>query len=373
MHARVRDSLSGAALGGLLLTLATVGAVELLSRTVYPIADPAPIFLLTVAYSAFRGGFWGGLGSSILAAGYGLAFYAIPGEPFAYASEDAARLAGLALAGPAVAVMVGYQQWRARQREEELRESEQRLRELDRLKTDFLSTASHELRAPASAVRIAAETLLRGTMDPLAREQCIELIARGADEMNELVEQLLDNSRLEHGLMPIVLRPCDVESEIRFVLDRFATHLRDHKVEIDVPRSVSASADPRAFLRVLGNLVTNAAKYSSPGSRIAVRARAAGDLVLVQVSDEGVGIDPDDINGIFERYERGGADARGIPGSGVGLSIAKQFAEAQGGRVWVDSEPGHGSVFTFALRRTNSLEQPPAVGPEPQRQVIRLD
>jgi signal transduction histidine kinase len=237
-----------------------------------------------------------------------------------------------------------------------------KLRELDELKSDFLSTVSHELRTPLTAIGGFSQTLLDrwdGLSDDV-RSDFVKRIARHSGDLDALISELLDFSRLERGSLKIQSQPCDVRRYVEASVHKLGPVLARHEVVIDVPEGAVVLADPIACERALENLLTNAAKFSAPGTSIEVRAAEDGDRVVVSVKDSGLGIPADERDHIFERFyriERG--DHAKTGGTGIGLAIVKEFIEAQGGSVWVNSRPGEGSVFSFSLKR--AVDTPPAV------------
>jgi PAS domain S-box-containing protein len=235
------------------------------------------------------------------------------------------------------------------------REAARRLREVDRMKSDFLSTVSHELRTPLTAILGFAETLTARweAFDDTRRRDLVERIGSAGVRLDELIADLLDFSRLERGQLQINLRPCDVGGLVRETVTKLTDALDKHLVDVDLADELEALADPAAFSRVLENLLTNAAKFSPPGSPIRVSAYPEDGEVLVRVEDEGVGISPEDAERVFERFYRA-RSGDGAAGTGVGLAIVKEFVEAQNGRVWLESSDA-GSSFSVALRRAPSL------------------
>jgi PAS domain S-box-containing protein len=235
------------------------------------------------------------------------------------------------------------------------REAARRLREVDRMKSDFLSTVSHELRTPLTAIIGFAETLSARwpAFGDDRRRDLVERIGFAGVRLDQLITDLLDFTRLERGQLQINLEPCNVAELVRETVATLTAVLDGYPVDLELANDVEALADPNAFSRVLENLLTNAAKFSQPGSPIRVQACGLDDEeVLVRVEDEGVGIPPDDVERVFERFYRS-ENGGGAPGTGVGLAIVKEFTEAQNGRVWVESS-GTGSKFSVALRRVSS-------------------
>ena len=236
-------------------------------------------------------------------------------------------------------------------RYERERESARRLRELDRMKSDFLSTVSHELRTPLTAIIGFAQTLV-GRWDAIEdehRRDLVDRIGSAGVRLDGLISDLLDFSRLERGQLQINLRPCDIGGLVRDTVSKLSHALEAHSVDLELDEELEALADPTAFSRVLENLLTNAAKFSPVGSPIRVKAHGEEREVHVHVEDEGVGIAPEEVGHVFERFYRA-KNGSGAAGTGVGLAIVKEFVEAQNGRVWVESSAA-GSIFSVSLQR----------------------
>jgi PAS domain S-box-containing protein len=245
-----------------------------------------------------------------------------------------------------------------RRAEEALREAYHReraaateLRRADRLKDEILSTVSHELRTPLTAIVgfASALTRYRDSIDTETRDELVGRLERNALEMGRMVERLLDFSSLQAGSVKVDLRPVPLADVVTRAIEANATSLLRHFVACDLPPGVVVAADPEAFLHVLGNLLTNAAKYAPEGSPITVEARLDGETVVVGVRDEGPGIPADSLPRLFDRFYRGPDQPSGQRGSGIGLAIVQSYVELMHGRVWVESEPGSGSTFWFSL------------------------
>ncbi|MDE0802144.1 MAG: PAS domain S-box protein [Acidimicrobiales bacterium] len=230
------------------------------------------------------------------------------------------------------------------------REASQRLREVDGLRTDFLSTVSHELRTPLTAIKGFAAMLSdrAESMPPEDRAHLIDRVSVSADRLDYLINDLLDFSRLERGLLRVTLEPHDVRELTERAIDRLELSVEHHSIDNRVPPDVSVLVDDTAFSRVLENLLSNAAKFSDRGSTITISAAVTeAGTVAITVADEGVGIEQTDLDRIFDRFYRvGGSDNR-KPGTGIGLAIVKDFTEAQDGTVSVTSTPGRGTAFTL--------------------------
>lgn len=228
------------------------------------------------------------------------------------------------------------------------RETE-RLRDLDRLKDEFLSTVSHELRTPLTVILGLAE-VLRGSAatDREDRAELLERIFANASTMHAMIEQLLDYSRLEAGKVRLEIRPLPLRAAILRCVDLAHGVLGSRRSSVDVPDGPKVQADEHAFERILMNLLTNAAKYSPEDSTVRVTAKAENGVATISVQDEGVGIPAGEQSQIFERFYRG-SQRSGGRGTGVGLAVVCRYVELLGGSVSVESELGRGSTFQLTL------------------------
>ena len=228
------------------------------------------------------------------------------------------------------------------------------LRRLEAVRRDFVANASHELRSPLTTVRAAAETLRTVENDPKAAARFIELIERNAERLGNLIDDLLELSRIESREVNLQLEPLELPAVVdRTVLQH--THRAQIKrvaLKQDVSGTPPVRADRRALEHVLGNLVDNALKYCPDGASVGISARSEGDVVRIKVADSGPGIPPEHLPRLFERFYRVDAGrSRELGGTGLGLSIVKHLVEAMGGAVSVESRVGGGSTFSFTLRR----------------------
>jgi signal transduction histidine kinase len=265
---------------------------------------------------------------------------AIPAEDRAFLEAYAERAATIAV--------------RARAYEEE-RESAKKLAALDQQKGEFLALVSHELRTPLTAVKGFVDTVLVHWQQLPERRQreLLDRASSNADELNRLVGQLLDFSRLDAASVRITPQPVALPEAVASVLDDLAPALAAHRVESDVP-DVAIVADPHAFGDVLTNLLINAARFSFEGTPILVRAEADGAEVVVSVTDYGTGIPPAEHDRVFDRFYQSPSNVGSRRGTGIGLTIAKRFTEVQGGRISVESEPGLGSTFFVTMPAASS-------------------
>jgi PAS domain S-box-containing protein len=223
-------------------------------------------------------------------------------------------------------------------------------KELERLREEWASIVAHDLRQPLTAASYSLR-VLRSAADRLsARErEALERSAASIVRIGTMIQDLLDVSRLEARRMRIEGQALDVVKVARDVVG----DLGDREAPIVVEPAgevVMAWADPTRVAQVLGNLLSNARKYGTPGRPVTVRIRALGPQVDVRVSNEGPGIAPEELPRLFERFARSRhSQAEGTPGLGLGLYIAKGLVEAQGGRIWAESVPGGTTTFCFTL------------------------
>lgn len=229
------------------------------------------------------------------------------------------------------------------------REEVAALRAADQLKDRFLATVSHELRTPLASVR-GFSSLLEGqwdTLDADTRSDLVSRISANAREMERLIEQLLDFSRLQAGAVHIEMEPLDLTVAVESMVDSLQHHLVGHEVAVEVAGQVMA--DRNAFAHVLRNLITNAARYSQAGSPIEITSERIDDTVEIRVRDHGIGIAPEDQGRVFQSFFQ---STPGLPhrrGTGIGLNIARRYAQLQSGHLTLESALGEGSTFTFTL------------------------
>jgi PAS domain S-box-containing protein len=230
--------------------------------------------------------------------------------------------------------------------------------EVDRLKSEFVSNVSHELRTPMTSIKGYVDLLLLGAAEPLGprQQRYLEVVKNNAQRLQILVNDLLNISRLEMGEIKLDLRPLSLQLLIRQVVDGHLNGRIQHEhkqlsVSTNLPESLPAVyADAQRVVQILTNLLDNAFNYTLPGGHIGVSAAVKNDFVFIRISDTGIGIAPANQAHIFERFYRADDNlVRSIPGTGLGLTIVKSLVEMHGGALQVESKPGKGSAFTFAL------------------------
>lgn len=228
------------------------------------------------------------------------------------------------------------------------------LRRLERVRQDFVANVSHEFKTPLTAIQGFAETLLAGALDdPKNNRRFLEIIRDHAARLGRLTDDLLKLARIEAGKLEVEFSPVNVMQLIENCAETtlLKASRKQIALEIDVPPGLPAVRGDAGLLReVLQNLLDNAIQYTSPGGRIRVGAAAGPREAVITVADTGIGIPLADQERIFERFYRvDAARSREAGGTGLGLSIAKHIVEAHGGRLWVESEVGVGSKFSFSI------------------------
>ncbi|MBI3910105.1 MAG: PAS domain-containing protein [Armatimonadetes bacterium] len=230
------------------------------------------------------------------------------------------------------------------------------VRRADEMRRDFVANVSHELRTPiASLVALAETLLLRGQRRPEIVPEYTERIAQQAGRLAALTTDLLRLSEIESGRRPVHLEPVHVPPLLAEICEAFrsAAQVKSLRLTADAPAGLWVRADRSGLQQALGNLVDNAIKYTPEGGSVRVTAAAQNGQVRFIVADTGIGIEPDALPRVFERFyrvDRGRSREEG--GTGLGLAIVKHEVEAQGGRVWAESEVGVGSQFYLALPET---------------------
>jgi len=238
------------------------------------------------------------------------------------------------------------------------------LRRLEMIRQDFISNISHELRTPIASVKALAETLNEGAVeDPSVAKDFLSRINAEADKLAQMVQELGELSRIESGEAPLQIRSINIAEAIGHAVDRLRAQAdrAELKLDIDSPPTLpEVLADEARVEQVLVNLIHNAIKFTPSGGRISISAKAKDNDIMVSVADTGIGIPPDDLPRIFERFYKADKSRTG-GGTGLGLAIAKHIVEAHDGRIWAESVEGKGSNFNFTLPLTSKLWKFPQI------------
>jgi two-component system phosphate regulon sensor histidine kinase PhoR len=227
-----------------------------------------------------------------------------------------------------------------------------RVRQLETVRRDFISNISHELRTPLASLRAVADTLRDGALeDPPAARRFLDRMDTEVDALTQMVEELLELSRIESGQVPFRLEPVAVADVVLPSVERLRPQAERSvlRLAVDLPSDLPLVwADAERIQQVVTNLVHNAIKFTPSGGEVMISAAAGEGEVVVSVHDTGVGIPANDLPRIFERFYK--ADhARSGGGTGLGLAISKHIVQGHGGRIWAESIEGRGSTFYFSL------------------------
>jgi two-component system phosphate regulon sensor histidine kinase PhoR len=229
-----------------------------------------------------------------------------------------------------------------------------RLKELEKIRRDFVANVSHELRTPLTTIKGYAETLLEGALKEEVASQFIQVIKRHSDRLEKIVEDLLILSKIESKEFQLKMESLSVSELIGDVLDFIKEPLNKKKISVSVgelPPTLLVYGDRQYLEQVLINILDNAIKYGHETGRIIISATERDQKeVEISVKDDGIGIPKEDLLRVFERFYRvDKGRSRELGGTGLGLSIVKHIVQAHGGRVWAESQLGEGSTFYFTL------------------------
>lgn len=224
---------------------------------------------------------------------------------------------------------------------------------IDAVRRDFVANASHELRTPLASIKAMAETIvLRGKNQSQIAEQFGRRIISEVDRLTAVADDLLDLAQIETGHRTLQTEEFYLREVVQSVADTLMPKIEQKALELSVQVSdaIKVHADRGAIHQIITNLIDNAIKYNRPAGQIVVSANESKEFVTISVSDSGVGIPQEQLSRVFERFYRvDKARSRKSGGTGLGLSIVKHLVEMHGGKIWVNSELGKGSVFTFTI------------------------
>jgi signal transduction histidine kinase len=251
---------------------------------------------------------------------------------------------------------VGEKTQELKESNESLRAANKKLKELDRLKTEFLSIVSHELKTPLTAMRTSSEFLRESDECSIpVRRQMLDIIIRNIDRQSRMVDDLLDISRIESNRMKFHKESLDIEETVNTSLEMLSAVIKEKSMNIlvEIPDDLpQVYTDRDKLVQVFVNLLNNAAKFSKKNGNIRITAQDDSDLVRISVSDDGIGMSPEELEKIFDKfYQIDSTSTRKVGGSGLGLSIVKGIIEGQGGSIVATSEQGKGSTFIFTLTK----------------------
>lgn len=238
-----------------------------------------------------------------------------------------------------------------------LDEANKHLTELDKMKDEFLSLASHELRTPMTAIKGYVWMVQNGKAGPITdtTKNYLDIVYKSTERLIHLVNDMLDISRIESGKTQLHSEPAQFSDLFSQIQTEFSAYSQTKKIAMEfspLPTLPAITLDKDKILQVLENLVGNAFKFTPEGGKITLSARPVSDTIEVSVSDTGKGMAPEDLPRLFTKFSRLGGDhltTYSQPGTGLGLYLSKQYVEMHHGQIWAVSELGKGSTFTFSL------------------------
>lgn len=227
------------------------------------------------------------------------------------------------------------------------------LRQLENVRKEFVANISHELKTPLTNIRGFAETLGNGALkDPQRALPFLKKIENNAIQLQNLVEDILKLSEIESGRLEFKPTPIPLKEFLENLREDFSERLRGKEIlwEVKIPPAFELKADQNALEQILRNLVDNAIKYTPEGGKITITAIREPEVAKISIADTGIGISPQDLSRVFERFYRvDKSRSRAMGGTGLGLAIVKHLVQAHGGEVTVESQPEVGSKFFFTL------------------------
>jgi signal transduction histidine kinase len=241
-------------------------------------------------------------------------------------------------------------------------ESARTLSEANRLKAELISTLAHEMRTPLTSIKGYSTALLMDeiTFSHETQRDFLRMIDDECDILQDLIRDLLESSIIDAGLLRLEFQPVRLPRLVQNVVDELARRTTNHRFLLDFPEEFPLlDADPNRLSQVLRNLLDNAIKYSPSGGLIVTRGTVQEREVTVSVADQGIGLAPEHLNRLFEKFFRAKSSFGGhVVGSGLGLPISRTIVDAHGGRIWAESQLGQGTTLYFTLPREKLVQAP---------------
>jgi two-component system phosphate regulon sensor histidine kinase PhoR len=232
------------------------------------------------------------------------------------------------------------------------------LRSLQTMRQEFVANVSHELRTPLAGIKAIVETLKDGAIeDKKVAGEFLERVDIEVDKLSQMISELMELSRIESGKAILDKKPLDLNQLILDTIAHFSPQTERHRLTVKLNLATELPdipADGARIMHVITNILDNAIKFTPAGGQITISSKPAGSQAVVSIADTGIGISPEDLTHIFERFYKADKSRTG-QGTGLGLAIAKHTVQAHGGQIWADSEPGKGSVFSFSLPLSSQI------------------
>jgi two-component system sensor histidine kinase KdpD len=226
-------------------------------------------------------------------------------------------------------------------------------RQSEELKSTMLDALAHEFKTPLTPIKAAVTSMLSDSDMTAAHQELLHIVDEETDRLNSMLTEAIQMSRIEAGKLQLHRSPQSLHRIVQAQLEKLREGLEGRKVTLEVPETLPrVSVDPEFIGIVIGQLLNNALKYTPPGSPLTLRASAGETEVIMSLEDCGPGISEPEQKKVFEKFFRGKDHRERIPGTGMGLTIAREIVRAHHGRIWVESEPGKGARFSFSVPRT---------------------
>ena len=223
-------------------------------------------------------------------------------------------------------------------------------RQGEELKSLMLDALAHEFKTPLTPIKAAVTSMLSDGCTSPTHQELLHIVDEETDRLNTMLTEAIQMSRIEAGQLQLHQGPHSINQLVRTQIARLAESLEGREVKVEIPRNLPRVwVDPEFIGIVIGQFLNNAVQYTPPGSPIALSAYLEGDEVVVSIEDHGPGISEPEQHQIFEKFYRGKEHQERIPGTGMGLAIAREIVRAHRGRIWVESQPGKGSTFSFSV------------------------
>lgn len=231
----------------------------------------------------------------------------------------------------------------------------QQIKQAGKMRAEALATLSHELRTPLAAIKGYSTALLLENVDwpEEKKREFLMLVDKETDNLQSMITDILDSSLIDIGQMPLEYQPVRIDRLVTEVCNEMGRQTAAHRMVVDLPSDLPIiDADPHRIKQVLRNIIDNAIKYSPNGGLIVARGEIRQQHVVITISDQGVGISPEDLTTLFDKYFRVKSPTGVyVPGTGLGLPVARALVEAHGGRIWAESKVGEGTSISFSIPR----------------------
>lgn len=247
---------------------------------------------------------------------------------------------------------------RVKERTTELARLNEELKRLNKVKSDFVSAVSHELRTPLTSIKGYASILMAGKLGDVspAQKERLEKIDKHSDGLTHLINNLLDIARIESGKVQMEIKEISIKELLDSIIDVITPQIKEKKISLKINLKTKIDkikADHSQLERVFLNLLSNAIKFTPEKGKVTIYAEGKGDFIEFSIEDTGIGIPKEDLEKVFEEFFRAdNAQDQKVKGTGLGLSLVKKIVEAHNGKIWVDSELGKGTKFSFTIPKS---------------------